>query len=177
MLFQKNAYLKIGGHNAVRNTTLDDFELGRLVKKQNLKWFLMDSDGQVKTLPYDDNMSAFRGISRSVFPALHYRVSILLILSFMLLGIGFVPLLTFFSGVFFSVASDTTLILSLFSFGITALSWGIVCRKFEHNMLLVLLFPASISFMVIVAYHSMVSNAFSLSSWKGRNISSARLRF
>ena len=177
MFFKKDSYLEIGGHAAVRNATLDDFELGRLIKEKKFKWFLMDANGQVKTLPYDNNLSAFKGISRSVFPALHYRISILLVLSCILMSIGFVPILTFGSEVFSRGVSYINILLSFLSFGFMALSWGIVCRKFGHSMLLVVLFSVAMLFMVIVAYHSLVSSAFRLSNWKGRDISSERLRF
>jgi len=73
--------------------------------------------------------------------------------------------------------SYINILLSFLSFGFMALSWGIVCRKFGHSMLLVVLFSVAMLFMVIVAYHSLVSSAFRLSNWKGRGISSERLRF
>jgi hypothetical protein len=177
MLFKKNAYFGIGGHRAVRNTNLDDFELGRLIKERKFKWFLMHGKGQVETLPYDDNLSAVRGISRSVFPALHYSFSSLLILSFVLLIIGFIPLLTFTFEIFSSDRSLIDLTIPLFSFLFMSISWGIVCKTFQHSPMLVLLFPVSILLMVFVAYHSFISNILGLSNWKGRDVTTKRLRF
>ena len=116
MLFKRNSYFAIGGHGAVRDTNLDDFELGRLIKEQNFKWFLMHGKSQVVTLPYDDNLSAVRGISRSVFPALYYRLSLLLVMSFVLIIIGFIPLLTLVFEIFASDRSITGIAISFISF-------------------------------------------------------------
>ncbi len=177
MFFKKDAYFGIGGHSAVRNTNLDDFELGRLIKERKFKWFLMHGKSQVQTLPYHDNLSAVRGISRSIFPALHYRFSLLLILSFVLLIIGFIPLLTLTFEIFSSDRSVIDLIIPFVSFLFMSISWAIVCKTFEHNPMLVLIFPVSILLMVFVAYHSLVTNILGLSNWKGRDITTKRLRF
>ena len=177
MLFKRNSYFAIGGHGAVRDTNLDDFELGRLIKEQNFKWFLMHGKSQVVTLPYDDNLSAVRGISRSIFPALHYRLSLLLVMSFVLIIIGFIPLVTLVFEIFASDRSITGIAISFISFVSMAISWGVVCNTLGHNRVLALLFPVSILFMIVIAHHSLVSNVLGLTDWKGRGLTAKRLRF
>ena len=66
MMFKKTAYELIGGHQLIRNNRLDDFELGRNIKRNGLRWYLVDGSNMVKALPYHGNFEAMHGIARSI---------------------------------------------------------------------------------------------------------------
>ena len=78
----------------MRDNIIDDFELGRMTKRSGLKWVLLDGSEVVESLPYGGDLDALRGVSRSVFPALNYHLSILAVFSVVILALGFLPLLT-----------------------------------------------------------------------------------
>ena len=176
MLFKRFAYEQLGGHSSIRVNAVDDMELGRITKREGLIWNLLDGDGLVTSLPYENNGDALRGISRSVFPALNYHVSLLVAFSTLLLVIAYIPPYNFINEVtsdqfragFFSV--------SLFSLSMLIISWVFVCLRFKHPKYLVLLFPVSITLVVLVAYYSMFANVLKFQSWKDRGISGRRVR-
>ena len=176
MFFNKQSYKAIGGHEAVKDNIIDDFELGRMTKRSGLTWVLMDGSEVVESLPYGGDLDALRGVSRSVFPALNYHFSILMVFSVVILALGFLPLLTLAEAAISDQNERAFMVTSLTSILLMGFSWFLVCRRFNHNILMVPLFPISIVVMVIVAYYSMFANAFKFASWKDRKTVGRRFR-
>lgn len=177
MLFKKDSYLSIGGHRAIHDNPLDDFELGRMTKRSGLKWILFTGPNHVQVMPYKNNREAFQGISRSVFPALDYRISMLLGLSIGIMIIGFLPLATLTLGIINKDYDQLIMLLAIISLVFFAIPWVTICHKFEHKFFLVPLYPISISLMVIVAFHSLFTYSFGSTNWKEREITKRKINF
>ena len=177
MLFKKESYLSIGGHSAIRDNPLDDFELGRMTKRSGLKWILFTGLNHVQVMPYKNNMEAFHGISRSIFPALDYRVSILVGLSMGIMFVGLLPLATLTLGILYIDYGKLITFLAATSLLFFSIPWITICRKFEHKIFLVALYPISISLMVIVAFHSLFTYSFGSTNWKERKITKHKINF
>ena len=177
MLFKKDAYIKIGGHKKLRDNAIDDFQLGRFIKKSKLKWMLLDGTDMVESLPYTNKRDAMNGISRSVFPALNYSVTTLLVFSIILLCITFIPLITVGYGLMGTFNNNEYWTISVFSLFVISISWTLTCRRFNYSLFLVPFFPICVLVMIAVAYHSMLATIFQTTVWKGRNLSNKKLRF
>ena len=177
MLFKKESYMSIGGHSAIRDNPLDDFELGRMTKRSGLKWILFTGSHHVQVMPYKNNREAFQGISRSIFPALDYRVSILVGLSTGIMLVGFLPLATLTLGLLYIDYDKLIIFLAATSLLFFSIPWITICRKFEHKIFLAALYPISISLMVIVAFHSLFTYSFGSTNWKEREITKHKINF
>ena len=177
MLFKRKSYLSIGGHSGIRGNPIDDFSLGRIIKRTGLTWILLEGLNCVEVLAYKGNIDAFKGVSRSIFPAINYRVSILVLFSCTLLGVGFMPLLTLLWTSTSSSQKDGLLLMSAVSLSMVIISWLVVCLKFKHNALIVLVYPLSILLILLAAFHSVVTHGFGLASWKGRRMIGHKIRF
>ena len=177
MLFKKDAYIKIGGHKKLRDNAIDDFQLGRFIKKSKLKWMLLDGTDMVESLPYTNKRDAMNGISRSVFPALNYSVTTLLVFSIVLVCITFIPLITVGYGLMGTFTDSEYWTISVFSLFVILISWTLTCRRFNYSLLIVPFFPICVLVMLVVAYHSMLATIFKTTVWKGRNLSNKKLRF
>ena len=176
MLFNSASYRTIGGHKKIFDNPLDDFALGRLIMKRGLTWALIGGSTDIRVLPYKGNVAAFKAVSRSVFPALYYRISTLLILSFVILLLGVVPPLTLaVSTIVYPENNDFFLILASSTAFVTA-TWFIVCRKFKHRVLMVPFYPISMSLMVLAAFHSLFTHGLGTTTWKDRRVSRAKIR-
>ena len=144
--------------------------------KRGLTWALIGGSTDISVLPYKGKVSAFKAVSRSVFPALYYRISTLLILSFVILLLGVVPPLTLaISAVVYPENNDFFLILASSTAFVTA-TWFIVCRKFKHRVLMVPFYPISMSLMVLAAFHSLFTHGLGTTTWKDRRVSRAKIR-
>lgn len=174
MLFKREAYQAIGGHSAIRAIPIDDFELGRATKKRGLRWMLFNGANCVQVLPSKGNIDAFMCVSRSVFPAIYSRFSVLTLLSVVLLALGFLPLLTLGTSIMSYPEEKEALLIATTSICTTAIPWFIVCQKFNHSMLTALLYPVAIALMVIVGYHSMITYSLGITSWKRRKMTALR---
>jgi chlorobactene glucosyltransferase len=176
ILFERNAYRVIGGHEAIYDNLFDDFELGRLTKTKGLKWMLFDGANWVHVLAYKGNADAFKAVSRSVFPAIYYRVSVLTVLSIVVMGLGFLPPVTLLVSVFSHPVEPRFLLAATVSIVLVAVPWLILSRKFKHSTLLVPLYPLSMGLMLAVGFHSMVTHGLGLTTWKGRRVGKRRIR-
>lgn len=170
MLFKREAYQAIGGHSAIRAVPIDDFELGRATKKRGLQWMLLEGVNCVQVLPAEGNIDAFRSVSRSVYPAIYHRFGVLALFSMAVLALGFLPPLTFAMNIMSYPQEKEALVISTVPICMIAIPWFIVCRKFNHSMFTVLLYPLAIALMVIVGFHSMITYSRGLVSWKRRRI-------
>ncbi len=132
MLFKKESYNKIGGHYSIWNNPLDDFSLGRMVKKAGLKWLLFSGAGSVNVLAGKGNLDAFMSISRSLFPAINYSFMVFMLLFSLLFGMCFIPISTIIGFDKLSSPGSAFVFISYISLSLIAISWVIVCKKFEH---------------------------------------------
>ena len=131
----------------------------------------------VESMPYKNTIDALNGISRSVFPALNYSISVLFIFSILLVCLTFIPLMTVGYGLIGVMGNGEYWTISVLSLFIFLISWTLSCRRFHYSLFLIPFFPICVGVMIIVAYHSMLSTIFKTTIWKERNISSKKLRF
>lgn len=170
MLFKREAYESIGGHAAVKTTPLDDLGLVRLTKKIGLKWMLFEGANSVQVLPYKGNSDALKGISRSVFPALYYRFSLLMLGTAILLTVGYLPIVLLVTSIMSHPENSSKLLMAAASISMIAAPWFIICRKFDHTRLTTLFYPVAITLMIVLAFHSMAVYRMGFTSWKDRKI-------
>ena len=175
VMFTREAYNITGGHKAIAVNPLDDFELGRMVKRHGLRWMLFGCTNSVKVLSYQGNLDAFKGVSRSVFPTLYYRVSILMLLVFGLILFTLLPPTTIVLNAMAYSQESHFLFMAFVSLAMLTISWIIVCRKFHHSLLTLPFYPVSVILMVLVAFHSLISYSFGATTWKNRKIVGRRI--
>ena len=170
MLFKKESYNKIGGHYSIWNNPLDDFSLGRMVKKSGLKWLLFSGAGSVDVLAGKGNVDAFMSISRSLFPAINYSFMVFMLLFSLLFGMCFIPISTILGFDKLSSPGSEFVFISYISLSLIAISWVIVCKKCEHSIITVVFYPLCICLMFIAAWHSVIAYNLRITTWKDRRL-------
>ena len=162
MLFKNKSYLAIGGHEKIKDIAVDDFGLGRLIKKAGLYWTLKDGTHMVTALPYSGLWESVKGVSRSLAPALNYSFSLVALISIGLIVLFFVPVLYLYLGLtekdYFGYAFFVSLSSTLFLIG----SYLVSCKKFSHSSLIIPFIHFTVIFMILIAFHSLLSNIFRL---------------
>ena len=86
MLFKKSSFNGIGGFAAIKDNPVDDFQLGRNIKKNMFKWMLYDAAFRITTRTYNTNKDLISGYSKNIFPAVGYSISIFLIIFLILIS-------------------------------------------------------------------------------------------
>ena len=147
-----------------------------MIKRTGLRWVLLDGSEMVESLSYNGNLDAFKGISRSVFPALNYRVSMLLLLSIVLMCVALLPVVHLADIALLGAKVSLLTVVSVLSILVVGVSWFIVCWRFNHSLFMCFLFPFSITLVVVIAYYSMCARLLSVASWKGRDMIGRKIR-
>ena len=176
MLFKRSAYESSGGHEGIKDNAIDDLELGRVIKRSGLRWVLLDGSEMVESLAYGGNLGAIKGIARSIFPALNYRVSILLVLTTVLMCVAILPIVHLVDIALLGARVSLISVISVMSIFMVGVSWVTVCRRFNHGIFMVLLYPFCITLVVLVAYYSLCASMFRFASWKGRDMIGRKIR-
>ncbi len=68
ILFERDAYFKIGGHEAIKSELVEDVELARLVKKNKLRYYIVIALDDMKTHMYHSLKDIWQGWGKSIYP-------------------------------------------------------------------------------------------------------------
>ena len=177
MLFKRESYILSGGHKKIKDIVVDDFGLGRLIKSSGLRWTLKDGTSMVTSLPYNDMLETVKGVSRSVAPTLNYRISLILLISVFLMGLFFAPVFNLYFYIINGGHFEFLDILSLVTIFLLLGSYFLSCKRFSHSLIVVLFIHVTVIFMILIAYHSLLSNLFRIATWKDRNVVIKKLKF
>ena len=169
MLFRRDFYFWIGGHEAVRQNIVEDMGLGRLVKKAGGRLVLMDGTDVVAVRFYHGWWEIWQGLSKSAFSA--FGSSLL----------PFLGLLAFNCAIFiapygFLVGSllrrEATLTLCWLPLAQISIAWAIrllLARRFRMSYAMAFLHPLTVLVGVLTSLNSV---RWTLTGhgvvWKGR---------
>jgi len=76
MLFKRSAYDKIGGHESVKESVMEDMALGKRVIKSGFKWKLLNLKEITSCRMYNDFREAYEGFSKNLFGIFNYHTTI-----------------------------------------------------------------------------------------------------
>lgn len=74
MLFRREAYLAIGGHESISSSIVDDMSLARQIKAKRLSWRVSYIADLVSCRMYHSSREAIDGFTKNLFAAFDYRL-------------------------------------------------------------------------------------------------------
>ncbi len=160
MLWKKDGYFKIGGHEKVKNKVVEDMELARLAKQNKLKVKTMLGGKLVFCRMYESFNQAYNGFTKNFFAGfLLPPFSFLVIILFLL--IAFVlPFLFLMPPVYSFILIAFILI--------TRISVSIVSN--QNLFINVLLHPVQMLFMFWIGINSLIKFKTKKIVWKQRKL-------
>ena len=160
MLWRKDDYFKIGGHEKVKSKVVEDMELARLAKQNKLKVKTMLGGNLVFCRMYESFNQAYNGFTKNFFAGfLLPPFSFLFIILFLLIAFV-VPFLFLMQPVY-------SFILIAFIF-ITRISVSIVSN--QNLFINVLLHPVQMLFMFWIGIISLIKFKTKKIVWKQRRL-------
>ncbi len=175
IMLKRDAYIKTGGHEAVKDNTLDDIALAKKVIKVGLNWGVFEAVDFGTCRLYRSFKESINGFSKSLFGAFEYRllpfvfawtwIFICCAEPFILTGLSLLGKKTFFS--------EYLAYLALFEFFVL---WAIPVLRMKYSYNILPLFPLAISAYSFIAFLSLTKTLKGSSTWKGRKIPRPKIR-
>ena len=168
MCFTREAYEKVGGHESVRSTLVEDVFLAKEVKRAGLRIALVDGTDAVSCRMYTNAREVTEGFSKNFFPATNYNLPLTVLFLVHVLTTYVLPLPMAIYGVV--VGDERIMQLSMLQLGLGAFIRLLISKRFSMPWWHMFLQPLTGLWSTIIGVNS-IRWAYSLtgSRWKGRS--------
>ena len=176
MLFRREAYQAIGGHERVADSIIDDLMLARQIKSAGLRWRFMNLTDLVSCRMYQGSREAFDGFSKNLFAAFDFHL-LFFCFAFIWLAILFLePLIILILSILGKVplARLDELVLCI---GLSLLLWLIPFLDLRIPFYLAFLYPINLLAIEVVAFRSLHLTLTGHLTWKDRTLSRQRWKW
>jgi chlorobactene glucosyltransferase len=167
MLFRREAYRKIGGHENLGPVIVDDLVLARRIKAADLRWRVMNVSDLITCRMYHGSREAFDGFSKNLFATFDFHVSVFLFV-YIWLGMLFLEPLIILAALTLGQAQTARLSELVICIGLSLLLWLIPYFEMGVPLPLGLIYPLTILANEVVAFQSLRLSMVGRLSWKGR---------
>jgi len=172
MLFRREAYDKIGGHYAVRDKIIEDYSLGRLLKRAGMRLRFVTASDALGVRMYASLGEIWRGWRKNFYTVSEKHMlpravtRIFLMFTFLVL-----PFAVLGYGILLAAATplNAYLIAGLFMSGLLWLGMVMLDNSIGVSSLYALMFPLAIIVYIFIGIDSTVRGSLGYGfSWKGR---------
>jgi chlorobactene glucosyltransferase len=176
MLFRRDAYLAIGGHESISSSVVDDMSLARRIKAEKLRWRVSYIADLVSCRMYQSSREAIAGFTKNLFAAFDYRLLPFIFAFIWLMVMFWEPLivLAVMTSGLVTQAQQTAIAACLV---LSILLWLIPYGEMKIPFFLAFLYPFTILANIGVAVRSLVHSLAGRTTWKGRTIALTRWRW
>ena len=169
MLFRREAYLTIGGHEGVSSSIVDDLMLARNIKSYGLRWRVIYIADLISCRMYLNSRDAFNGFAKNLFAAFDFRLLPFLFIFIWLAVMFWEPLII----LIFMIFGKTPHIQASYLYaclGLSVILWLLPYIYMGIPYGLALLYPVTILAIEWVAFSSLRNSLIGNLSWKDRKI-------
>ena len=169
MLFRREAYQEIGGHESIDSVIIDDLILARRIKEAGLRWRVMKINDLISCRMYRGSHAAFNGFAKNFFAAFDFGLLRFLFVFLWLAVMFWEPLIVLALSVF-GRASQANMELLTVCIGLSLLLWLIPYLEFGIPFTLALLYPLTLLANEVVAFQSLCLSLSGHLTWKDRKL-------
>jgi len=176
MLFRREAYLTIGGHEGVSSSIVDDLMLARNIKSYGLRWRVIYIADLISCRMYCSSRDAFNGFVKNLFAAFDFRLLPFLFIFIWLAVMFWEPLII----LIFMIFGQTPHIQAGYLYtclGLSVILWLLPYIYMGIPYGLALLYPVTILAIEWVAFSSLRNSLIGNLSWKDRKITGSHWKW
>jgi chlorobactene glucosyltransferase len=176
MLFRREAYEAIGGHEALGTAVVEDLKLARRIRASGRRWRVVSVSDLISSRMYRSGREAVDGFTKNLFAAFDHRLLVYVFVFGWMVVLFEVPLATLLA----VVVTGAQLAAAYTLFGCIGLSlalWLLPYREIGVPLYLASLYPATILANVLVAARSLLFTMSGRVTWKGRPLARPRWRW
>jgi chlorobactene glucosyltransferase len=169
MLFRRSAYDKIGGHESVKHSILEDVNIAKKIKAAGLRLVVADGQSRCTVRMYRNFKEIWNGFSKNIFAGFNYSAPILLTIDILYLLLFFLPFLFLVLYIISGFTAGPAAVLVTAQVIILYLIRILLSLKFGLGFVSTLLHPLGALLVPVIALNSwrwIASGAGA--KWKGR---------
>lgn len=169
LLFKKEVYEKIGGHEAIKKEILDDIHISKRVKKHGFKFMIFDGKNNFYCRMYKSFDEVIRGYSKVLSAVFDYNIFVQSAVTIIVFAVYLCPFILLpLSFIYFGWPHIITNLLIIQVLIILAVKIMQIIR-FRNRFSDIFLFPLSVVYLLLISIHSMLKSKSAHGiSWKGR---------
>lgn len=169
MLFKKEVYEKIGGHQSVKNEILEDIHIAKQVKRHGFKFMIFDGKNNFYCRMYKNLNEVIRGYSKVLAAAFDYNLAIQSTVTVLVFLFFLIPFVALPVSVFLIEWPSLIIDLLIAQVGIILAMRILQVIRFKNRFIDIFLFPVSVIYLLFISVHSLIkSKSSSGIYWKGR---------
>jgi chlorobactene glucosyltransferase len=169
MLFRREAYAAIGGHERLGLSIVDDLMLARRIKAAGLRWRVVYIADLITCRMYQNSREAFHGLEKNLFAAFGFRLLPFLFV-FLWLAVMFWEPLIVLGLLFFGQVPQARVLELAACIGLSLLLWLVPYIELGIPFCLAFLYPITLLAAEVVAFQSLRLSLAGRLTWKGRTI-------
>ncbi len=176
MLFRRDAYLAIGGHEGIISSIVDDLMLARKIKSNGLRWRVIYIGDLISCRMYHNSREAIKGFAKNLFAAFDFRLLPFLFVFIWLAIMFWDPLIV----LAIMILGKTTHVQASYlaiCLGLSLILWLLPYVYMRVPIGLAFLYPVTILAIVLVALTSLKDSLFGNLTWKDRKIPNTRWKW
>ncbi len=164
ILFQKETYMKLGGHNLVKNDLFEDTRLARIFRQKGKKTYCINGSKIISVNMYDSFSSIWNGFKKNYYPSFTKDSSFFFFQSIFIISYFVAPLIYTTS-----IILNLNKILGIVLLAINFVPIILINLKFKYNFLSIFTQPVGILAMFILGIDSWKNMKFGKGlAWKDR---------
>ncbi len=160
ILFEKDKYFEISGHEAVKDNVVEDMEFARILKSKGEKIITLLGNNIVNCRMYKSFTEGIKGFSKNFYPGFKTNPATFLLLITFFLILFLLPFVLFFQNYFYLI--HVIIIISM------RILLSMVSN--QNALLNVLLHPLQMVMMFLIGVTSIYTNLTKKVEWKGRQV-------
>ncbi len=171
LLIRREAYEKIGRHEAVRDRIDEDYRIAQKVKDSGLTSLIALGPEILQTRMYKNFHEIWEGWTKNVFAGSNYRIGWFLLGVFMVFALLLTPYLIFFYGIldFVSLHNYVPLMAGAIMLLVMTFRVGVMNRKWQFDARYSLIYALSVCVFIGIMLNSMIGYTTGRGvTWKGR---------
>ncbi len=166
MICRKEPLLAIGGYNSFKDSLVEDMSLARAMKEHGYKTIFIDGKNYIHCRMYHSFKSAFKGLVKNMFGALHQSILFLAVLFLVVAAVIEIPVLNLIQQCY---SGGENLVLSIIPVSMFSGIWFIVLRDRKVSLSITLSYPILFFMVMVIAVTSTIKTGFLGGvEWKGR---------
>jgi len=169
MLFRREVYQKIGGHENLGAVIVDDLVLARRIKAAGWRWRVMNVTDLITCRMYHGHREAFDGFAKNLFACFDFHLSIFLFV-FIWLTVLFLEPLIVLVALLLGFVPTTVITELVVCIGLSVLLWLIPYIELGVPAYLGFIYPITTLANVVVAFQSLRLSMTGRLSWKDRTL-------